>query len=127
MVYQERPGSEEGLTLWAASGYYPQSNIAIVPFQVNVGTIYTGLIPGRPKDQTIGGLIYGKFSRDYARTVRTAGDGDPDYEFVAEFSYRIQLTKFAWTQPDIQWVNKPSGTGRIPDALILGVETGITF
>ena len=47
MVYQERPGSDEGLTLWAASGYYPQSNISIVPFQVNFGAIYTGLCPAR--------------------------------------------------------------------------------
>lgn len=127
MVYQERPGSTEGLTFWAASGYYPQSNISIVPFQVNGGAIYTGLIPGRPNDQTIGGLIYGRFSRDYARSVEAAGNGNPKYEFVAEAAYRIQLTRFAWIQPDIQWVNKPSGTGRIPDALVIGAETGITF
>lgn len=127
MVYQESPGSDEGLTLWAASGYYPQSNIAIVPFQVNVGAIYTGLLPSRPKDQMIGGLIYGRFSRDYARTVEAAGNGNPKYELVVEAAYRIQLTNFAWIQPDVQFVNKPSGTGRIPDAVVIGAETGITF
>ena len=127
MVYQEQPGSDEGLTLWAASGYYPQSNISIVPFQFNVGAIYTGLIPDRAKDQAIFGLIYGKFSRDYAQTVTDAGRGNPDHELVAEVAYRVQLTPFAWVQPDLQYVSKPSGTGRIPDAVVIGMETGITF
>jgi porin len=127
MVYQEKPGSDEGLTFWAASGYYPQSSISIMPFQVNVGAIYKGLLPGRPDHRTIGGLIYGRFSRDYARTVEASGGGDPRYEFVTEAGYRIELTKFAWIQPDLQWVNKPNGTGRIPDALVIGAEIGITF
>ncbi|MGB8340837.1 MAG: carbohydrate porin [Chthoniobacterales bacterium] len=127
MVYQERPGSDEGLTLWAASGYYPQSNISIIPFQVNFGAIYTGLLPGRPHDQTIAGLIYGRFSRDYAQTVKDAGNGDPTYEMVLEGSYRVQFTKFFWVQPDLQWVNRPYGTGRIPNAVVVGAETGITF
>jgi porin len=127
MVYQERPGSDEGLTLWAASGYYPQDNISIIPFQVNFGAIYKGLLPERPKDQAIFGFIYGKFSRDYARTVEDAGNGNPDYEMVLEGAYRVQLTKFAWVQPDLQWVNRPYGTGRIPDALVIGAEMGITF
>ncbi len=125
--HQESPGSDEGLTLWAASGYYPQSNISIIPFQFNTGAIYTSLIPGRPEEQTIGGLIYGKFSRDYARRARDPGNGDPDYELVLEAAYRIQLTPFFWMQPDLQFINKPYGTVRISDALVLGVETGITF
>ena len=30
------------------------------------------------------GVIYGKFSGHYARTVKAAGNGDPDYESVIE-------------------------------------------
>jgi porin len=127
MVYQESPGSEQGLTIWAASGLYPQPSISIVPFQVNVGLVYKGLIPQRDEDQTTLGVIYGKFSGDYARTVKAAGNGDPAYEAVIESGYRLQLTKFAFIQPDIQWVIRPSGTGRIPDALVIGAEMGITF
>ena len=72
-------------------------------------------------------MIYGKFSGDYARTVKAAGNGDPTYESVIETGYRIQLTKFAFIQPDLQWVIRPSGTGRIPNALVIGAEMGITF
>src|SRR6478672_13716892 len=37
MVYQETPGSDQGLYVFVASGYYPQTEISIVPFQINVG------------------------------------------------------------------------------------------
>jgi porin len=47
MIYQEAPGSDQGLTIWAASGLYPQPSIAIVPFQVNFGLVDKGLIPTR--------------------------------------------------------------------------------
>jgi hypothetical protein len=99
MVYQEKPGSDQGLVIWAASGLYPQPSISIVPFQVNVGLVYKGLIPRRDDDQTTFGVIYGKFSGNYARTVKAAGDGDPDYESVIEAGHRIPLTKFAFINP----------------------------
>ena len=127
MVYQEAPGSEQGLTIWAASGLYPQPSISIVPFQVNFGLVYKGLIPTRDNDQTAFGFIYGNFSEIYGRTVKAAGNGQPTYESVFELGHRIQLTKFAFVQPDIQWVIRPSGTGRIPDALVIGAEMGFTF
>ena len=127
MVYQETPGSDQGLTIWTASGLYPQPSISIVPFQVNFGLVYKGLIPRRDNDQTTFGFIYGNFSEHYARTVKAAGNGVPDYESVLEFGHRIQLTKFAFIQPDLQWVIRPGGTGRIPDALVIGAEMGITF
>ena len=127
MVYQEAPGGDQGLTIFVASGLYPQPSISIVPFQVNLGLVYKGLIPGRDADQTVLGVIYGKFSGDYAGTVKRAGNGDPDFESVIEFGHRIQVTKFAFIQPDLQWVIKPNGTGRIPNALVIGAEMGITF
>jgi porin len=127
MVYQEKPGSDQGLTVWAASGFYPQDNISIVPYQVNVGLIYKGLFPKRDDDRTLFGVIYGRFSRDYALTMEAAGNGYPTYESVIEGGHRFQLSKFAFLQPDIQWVINPSGTGKIPNALVMGAEMGITF
>jgi porin len=56
-----------------------------------------------------------------------AGNGNPDHEMVVEAAYRIQLTKFAWVEPDVQWVINPAGTGRIPDALVIGTEMGVVF
>jgi porin len=127
MVYQEAPGSDQGLSIFLASGLYPQPSISIVPFQVNLGLVYKGLIPCRDNDQTIFGYIYGNFSEIYGRTVKAAGNGVPTFESVVEGGYRIQVTKFAFVQPDLQWVIRPGGTGRIPNALVIGAEMGFSF
>lgn len=127
MVFQETPGSDQGLTVWTAFVYSPQQNIAKVPFQVNGGLVYKGLIPTRDQDFTALGVVYGKFSDNYARTVSDAGNGYPEYELVFEANYKIQITKFAFVQPDIQWVINPGGTGNIPNALVLGAQMGVTF
>jgi porin len=127
MVYQEEPGSVQGLTLWTAVGYYPQDNISIVPFQVNEGLIYQGLFPTRDNDKIILGTIYGRFSSDYGHVVETATGRDPTYEFVFEAAYRFQLSKFAYIQPDLQFIHNLRGTGEIPDAVVLGTQFGVVF
>lgn len=127
MVYREKPGHDEGLTLWSAFVLSPQQNIAKLPFQVNGGLAYKGLLPGRDQDQSVFGVAYGQFSRNYARTVEAVGGGTPSYEIVLEWGYRIQFSKFAYVQPDIQWVMNPAGTGTIPNALVLGAQMGLTF
>ncbi len=127
MVWQESPGSDQGLTLWSAFVLSPQQNIAKLPFQVNAGAIYKGLIPTRDNDYTCLGFVYGKFSRNYARAQNESDLGYPQYEIVLEANYKIQLTKFAYIQPDVQWVINPGGTGNVPNALVLGAQAGVTF
>ena len=46
---------------------------------------------------------------------------------VLEWGYRINFTKFAYVQPDLQWVINPGGTGRIPNALVLGAQMSVVF
>jgi porin len=127
MVYQETPGRDEGLVVFVASGYYPQEEISIVPFQLNIGLNYKGLIPSRYDDRTVLHFIYGDLSRDYARNVRLSGKGNPDSEKVIEFGHRFQITRWSYFQPDIQWVIDPGGTGRIPNAVVIGAQMGLTF
>jgi porin len=127
MIYQEAPGSEQGLTLFVASGYYPQDNISIIPWQLNVGAFYTGLFPGRERDKTIIGFIHGQFGDDYADSIALTGSTRPTRENVLEIAHRIQLTKFAYLQPDVQFVSRPGGTGQIDDAVVVGAQVGISF
>lgn len=127
MVYQAKPGANQGLVLWAAGAAYPQGDISIVPYQAEGGLVYQGLVPRRPEDKTLLGVVYGKFSQDFARQVEAAGNGHPDYELVLEGAYRFQFTKFFFVQPDIQFINKPFGTGRIDDVLVVGTHSGIVF
>ncbi len=127
MVYQEAPGSDQGLYVFVASGYYPQSEISIVPFQINAGLHYKGLFPGRDDDRTVLHFIYGNLSDDYARSVHVPGRHFADSEKVLEFGHRFQVTKWSYIQPDLQYVIDPGGTGDIPDAVVIGAQMGVTF
>ncbi|MGH8045612.1 MAG: carbohydrate porin, partial [Chthoniobacterales bacterium] len=127
MIYQESPGSAQGLTLWSAFVLSPQQNIAKLPFEVNGGIVYQGLIPTRDNDQTVFGIVYGQFSDDYAAATEAAGGGSPDYELVFEWGYRVQFTKFMYVQPNVQWVINPGGAYNIPNALVLGAQCSVTF
>jgi porin len=127
MIYQETPGSDQGLTVFVASGYYPQTEISIVPFQVNIGLNYKGLFPCRERDHTMLHFIYGDISRNYARSVRKPGGRLAESEKVIEVAHRIQLTPWSYFQPDIQYVIDPGGTGDIPNALVMGAQMGFTF
>lgn len=127
MIWQETPGSDQGLTLWSAFVLSPQQNIAKLPFQVNAGIVYRGLVPTRNKDVTMLGFVYGNFSDDYADTIAATGAGSPSYEIALEAGYRFQITKFAYVQPNLQWIINPGGTGNIPNALVLGAQMSVTF
>jgi porin len=127
MVYQETPGSAQGLTIWSAIVLSPQQNIAKLPFEVNGGLVYQGLIPTRDNDQTVFGVVYGQFSNDYASATEAAGGDYPEYELVFEFGHRVQFTKFLYVQPNIQYVINPGGAHNIPNALVLGAQCSVTF
>jgi porin len=127
MIYQERPGSEQGLVVFVASGYYPQEEISIVPFQVNIGLNYKGLFPTRGADHTVLHFIYGDISSDYARATRRRQGALADSEKVIEVGHRFQVTKWSYIQPDLQWVIDPGGTGDIPNAVVIGAQMGVTF
>jgi porin len=127
MVYREAPGSDLGLTLFGTLVYAPQQNISILPFQLSGGGLYQGLLPSRPHDMSVFGVIYGDFSRDYADSVTQPLGGTPETEIDLEVGYRIQVAQFAYIQPDVQYIVQPGGTGNIPNAVILGAQIGMTF
>ena len=126
-VYEEAPGSDQGLTLWTAFVLSPQENIAKIPFQWNCGVAYQGMVPQRNEDIAMFGLAYGSFSDDYGN-AGNAYNGEPvSYEMALEWGYRIQFNRFLYAQPNIQYIVQPGGTGSIPDAFVLGLQIGVTF
>jgi porin len=49
-------------------------------------------------------------------------------ETAVELTYRFSLSKGAvYFQPDLQYIIRPGGTGRIPNALVLGAQVGANF
>ena len=127
MLYRMDPYKDTGISAWSAFMLTPQQNTAKMPFQYNGGLVYTGLIPARPRDLSIFGVAYGNFSDNYAAANQVVLGGNASYELVYEWGYRVNVTKFAYVQPDVQWVINPGGTGTIPNALVLGAQIGVTF
>lgn len=126
-VYRESAERDEGLTLFATFAYTAQDKVAIIPVQSTLGAHYKGLLPGRPEDRTVAFVTYGKFSDAASDEQVALGNSPLDYEMVFEIGHRVQLTKYAYIQPDIQFIKRPGGTGNIDDAVVLGVQFGASF
>lgn len=119
--------SDQGLRWFSFFNFAPPSNSAM-PFYFHTGLIYKGLIPTRDQDQAgvafaLGNYSFEKIEADY-RTGRTIHQ---TYEGVAEFDYRIQVNKWAFVQPFLQYIIRPNGTGLVQNATVLGVHFGVEF
>ncbi len=53
--------------------------------------------------------------------------GIQTYESIAEIDYNIQITPWLSIRPNLQYVINPGGTGKIPNAFVIGLHTGVTF
>ncbi|BCU78257.1 carbohydrate porin [Luteolibacter sp. LG18] len=126
-VYSETPGSDQGLVVFATLAYTAREEVAIMPVQSTLGLHYKGLFPGRDNDRTVFFATYGGFSDDYAAQQLAVGMGKPEYEMVLEAGHRFQITPALYAQPDIQYIIRPGGTGKVDNALVLGMQFGATF
>jgi porin len=126
------PESERSLTAFLSVVISPDQSRNPLPYFVNAGVVVQGPIRGRPDDAALFGVSWGRFS-DAFRRLERAGRlvgleiVAPRYELALEWSYAIQVTPWLKFQPDIQYIINPGGTGRVPNALVLGFEVGLTF
>ncbi len=118
--------SNQGLRAFSLFNIAPQVNSAL-PFYFQTGLIYEGLIPYRDKDQLGVAIAYGDFSDDKRGLDRSRGRAEQTYTGAFEAGYRIQINKWAYIQPDFQYIIRPSGTGLIGNASVLGVQFGVVF
>lgn len=100
---------------------------ATLPFYFHTGLVYKGLLPTRDHDQFGIAFAFGDYSEDKQEADFRRGRPVQSYEGVLEFSYRIQLTKWAYVQPDLQYIVRPNGTGLTQNATVLGFQVGVTF
>jgi porin len=118
--------SEQGLYFFSLINFAPQYNNPL-PFYFHAGLVYKGLIPGRDQDQTGVAFAYGNYS--YYKQLADERRGRPiqTYEAVLEFDYRIQLNKWCYAQPLLQYIIRPNGTGLVENATVLGFQLGVIF
>jgi porin len=118
--------SDQGLYFFSLINFAPKFNNP-EPFYFHTGLVYKGLIPTRDDDRFGVGFAYGNYS--YYKQLSDERRGRPiqTYEGVVEFSYRIQVNKWAYVQPDLQYIIRPGGTGLTQNATVLGFQVGVTF
>ena len=133
MVYRDGgPGSTRGLTPFVSLLFSPDRDTNQMPFFVNGGLVYQGLLPSRPQDSAGLGVVYGEFSRQLRRAQRDgravgAGTEPQTYELALELTYLIQATGWLQVQPDVQYIINPGGTGKIRDAFVIGFQLAISL
>jgi porin len=126
-------GSHRGFGIAGSFLMSPDQSISQMPYFFTAALVTRGIFPSRPVDIIGLGVVYGHFSNDLQNFQRRTQQLDPNvgvqsHETVVELTYRLALLKSAlYFQPDLQYVFRPDGTGRIADALVLGAQVGVNF
>jgi porin len=118
--------TDQGLR-WFSWFHYSPSYNGLRPFYFYTGLIYKGLIPTRDEDQLGVAFAYGSFSEFNQDTQAANNDSVQTYEAGLEFDYRIQLNKWAFVQPFVQYIIRPGGAGLVDNATVLGVYFRVAF
>ena len=142
MLWQPSGATTRGLAGFLRVGGAPGDR-NLFSLEVDGGMTYKGLLPNRELDLIGVAASYGRIgsaARGLARdAVMFTGIEQParDYEAVLEVTYRVQIAPWWVLQPDLQMIFHPGGhiaapfpapTGQpIPNALVLGLRSAITF
>jgi porin len=97
------------------------------------GITFNGLIPGRPNDLFGVATAYANIGSGQRGFVEDENSYDganlpvPDFEQNIELTYFAQIAPWCSIQPDLQVIIHPGGSAAIPNALVLGCRSVITF
>jgi porin len=125
--------SNRGFGVFGSVTVATDSRIQQLPLYFTAGVSARGLFDARPRDAISFGIANGYFSDELQRAQRNGlllppEGGAQDHERVVELTYRFDLRKGAYfIQPDFQYIVRPSGTGRLPNAAVFGAQFGINF
>ena len=133
LVRFSEQGSNRGFGIAGSFLVSPDQSISQMPYFFTAALAARGIFHSRPRDGVGLGVVFGHFSNDLQDSQRRAQQLNPNvgvqsHETVLELTYRLALLKSAlYVQPDLQYVFRPGGTGRIPDALVLGAQIAVNF
>ena len=142
MLWRRPDTATQGLAAFLRAGAAPP-NRNLISLEVDAGLAYKGLFPGRQLDLLGVAASYGRIGNAARRLDRdeilfTGKNGIiRNYEAVLEITYQARIAPWWVLQPDLQLVFHPGGhialsppapaTRPIPNALVLGFRSAITF
>ena len=141
MLWRRPDTASQGLAAFLRIGYAPPDR-NLISLEIDAGLTFKGLLPGRELDILGVGTSFGRIG-DARRLdqdeIQFTGIQRPvrDYEAVVEITYEARIAPWFLLQPDLQLVFRPGGytsapppapIGQpIPNALVIGIRSGITF
>lgn len=111
---------DQGLKGWVRAGVANDSLMTIDHY-TGGGVVYTGLVQGRDTDQAGLAVAVAHFGAPYKASV---GE-DLISEVTWEATYRYDLNDRVSLQPDLQYVQHPSGRSDIDNALVLQLRVKV--
>jgi porin len=126
-------GSHRGFGVTGSFLASPDQSVSKMPYFFTGGLAARGIFESRPTDVAGLAVVFGHFSNDLQDSQEQAQRLDPrvgvqQHETVVELTYRLAFHNSAlFVQPDLQYIIRPGGTGRIPDALVLGAQIAVNF
>lgn len=116
----------QGLSSFARVAFGPPDR-NWVSFYADGGLTYTGLIPTRDADQLGVAFACAQVSSGARSHIASTGLTPAPAEMAAEFTYAIQVNPWLAIQPDLQFIIWPGASRSIPNALVIGCRTTLTF
>jgi porin len=132
MVYREGPDSNRGLYLGAMAGVGDAATAKFRDFWL-VGGHYQGTFPGRDNDVISFMAASARINPRLTRYQRDRDSVTPGAvpiqtsETVLEVDYGAKISPWLTLRPNLQYIIRPNGTGKIPDAFVIGLYTQVTF
>jgi porin len=142
MLWRRPDTATQGLAGFIRIGNAPPDR-NLISLEVDAGLTFKGLFPQRELDLFGVAASYGRIGNGARRLDRdeilftSTGGIIRDYEAVLEITYQANVSPWWVLQPDLQLVFHPGGhiaapsrapaTQPIPNALVLGLRTTITF
>src|SRR5438309_597033 len=141
MLWRRPDTATQGLAAFLRLGYAPADR-NLFGLEIDTGLTFKGLFPDREFDVLGVGAAFGRigYGRRLDRDqVMFTGIDRPvrDYEAVLELTYQARISPWWTLQPDLQLIAYPGGhvapplpasqARAIPNALVVGIRSSITF
>jgi len=123
---REPAAGNQGLTALGGLSFASETT-NFMPFLFFLGLQYTGPFEGRPDDILGFSVTQGRVSSNLANAQRLQGAPPQKAETLLELNYWMRLTNWFVFEPNLQYIVTPGGTGTIPNAFVLGLQTALTF
>jgi porin len=131
MIYREPGTANRGLTIFGVlSTGDPRT--ALYTFTGSVGIVQKG-IANRDSDYI--GVAVGRvhtndnsvFFQESLNAVKPGSVNVVTDETIYEIDYGVQVTPWFLLRPDLQYIQRPGGTGVIPNAFVMGLTATVDF